>query len=62
MQDHGAPRRGGIHSEARGRHWVAWIPDVNGKPERSIVLVGGTREEAEEKARRWREEITRSSA
>ena len=51
-----------IRSEARGRHWVAWIPDVNGKPERSIVLVGGTREEAEEKARRWREEITRSSA
>jgi hypothetical protein len=42
-----------IHSEARGGHWVAWIPDADGKPERSIVLVGETREEAEERARRW---------
>jgi predicted RNase H-like HicB family nuclease len=42
-----------VRTEARGGHWVAWIPDANGKPERSIVLVGETREEAEERARQW---------
>jgi hypothetical protein len=50
-----------IRSEARGPHWVAWIADANGKPEGSIVLVGGTRKEAEERARQWRDEITRPS-
>jgi predicted RNase H-like HicB family nuclease len=44
-----------VHSEARGGHWVAWIPDANGNPERSIVLVGETREEAEARARQWAE-------
>jgi hypothetical protein len=47
----GSPGRRGIRSEARGPHWVAWIPDANGKPEGSIVVVGLTREEAEERAR-----------
>jgi predicted RNase H-like HicB family nuclease len=42
-----------VRSELRGGHWVAWVPDANGKPERSIVLVGETREEAEERAREW---------
>jgi hypothetical protein len=42
-----------IRSEARGPHWVAWIADTNGKPEGSMVFVGETREEAEERARRW---------
>jgi hypothetical protein len=51
-----------VRSEARGPHWVAWIPDANGKPEDSIVLVGETREEAEAKARRWREEYARASS
>ena len=46
-----ATGRRGIRSEARGPHWVAWIPDANGKPEGSIVVVGLTREEAEERAR-----------
>ncbi len=51
-----APNTGrAVHSEARGGHWVAWIPDANGKPERSIVLVGETREEAEARAARWAE-------
>ena len=45
----------GVHSEARGGHWVAWIPDADGKPERSVVLVGETREEAEERAKQWGE-------
>jgi len=61
MSNEGADA-GDIRSEARGRHWVAWVPDANGKPERSVVMVGGTREEAEEKARRWRDEITRRTA
>jgi hypothetical protein len=51
-----------IRSERHGPHWVAWLPDANGKPEHSVVLVGLTREEAEEKAKRWREEQTRKSA
>ena len=50
-----------IRSEARGPHWVAWVTDANGKPEQSVVLVGLTREEAEERAGRWREEQTRPS-
>jgi predicted RNase H-like HicB family nuclease len=43
-----------IRSELRGGHWVAWVvrtPD--GKPDRSILLVGQTREEAEQRARNW---------
>jgi hypothetical protein len=44
-----------IQSEARGPHWVAWIKDANGKPKGSIVLVGETREEAEERATKWAE-------
>jgi len=44
-----------IRSEQRGPHWVAWIPDSSGKPSGSVVLVGETREEAEERARRWAE-------
>lgn len=42
-----------IRSEARGPHWVAWVPDSSGKPEGSVILVGETREEAEERARKW---------
>jgi len=44
-----------VRSEARGPHWVAWIPDSNGKPAGSVVVVGKTREEAEERARQWEE-------
>jgi hypothetical protein len=42
-----------IRSEAHGPHWVAWIADAHGKPENSVLLVAATREEAEERARRW---------
>ena len=43
-----------IHSEARGSHWIAWVSrDGSGKPDRSIVLVAPTREEAEARARAW---------
>jgi hypothetical protein len=52
-----APMRAGsdeIHSEARGPHWIAWVSrDGSGKPDRSVVLVGETREEAEARARQW---------
>lgn len=42
-----------VQSEARGPHWVAWSPGADGKPDRSVVLVGRTRKEAEDRARRW---------
>jgi hypothetical protein len=45
-----------IHSEARGLHWVAWISRAGEKkPERSVLLVGETQEEAERHARLWAE-------
>ncbi len=42
-----------VRSEARGPHWVAWVPDDKGKPAGSVILVGQTREEAEARARAW---------
>jgi hypothetical protein len=43
-----------IRSEARGGHWVAWVvrtPD--GKPDKSVLVVGRTKDEAESRARDW---------
>jgi hypothetical protein len=43
-----------IRSERRGGHWVAWVvrtPD--GKPDKSVLLVGRTKDEAESRAREW---------
>lgn len=48
-----------VRSEARGPHWVAWVPDENGKPLDSVVLVAGTRAEAEKRARAWAERMAR---
>jgi hypothetical protein len=45
-----------VKSEQRGGHWVAWVvrtPD--GKPDRSVLVVGQTQAEAEERARAWAE-------
>lgn len=42
-----------VRSEARGPHWIAWVPDEQGKPKGAVVLVGRTREEAENRARSW---------
>jgi hypothetical protein len=43
-----------VHSEARGAHWVAWITRAGDtKPERSVIVVGATRAEAEAAARQW---------
>ena len=43
-----------VHSEARGAHWIAWVSrDGSGKPDRSVVVVGANREQAEARARQW---------
>jgi hypothetical protein len=45
-----------IHSEAHGPHWIAWVTHGTGqKPDRSIVFVAGTQEEAEAHARQFAE-------
>jgi 3',5'-cyclic AMP phosphodiesterase CpdA len=49
-----APGSYQIHAEARGPHWIAWVRRAgSGKPDRSVVLVGETKEKAEANARRW---------
>jgi hypothetical protein len=43
-----------VHSEARGPHWIAWVSrDGSGKPDRSVVIVAASQEEAEKRAERW---------
>jgi hypothetical protein len=43
-----------IRSEARGPHWIAWIVRPGStQPDRSVVVIGETQEEAETKARMW---------
>ena len=40
-----------VFSEARGPHWIAWISrDGSGQPDRSVVFVAATRQEAEARA------------
>lgn len=46
-----------VQSEAHGPHWVAWVPDENGKPKGSVVLVGQTQDEAEARAREWAQRL-----
>ena len=48
-----------IHTEARGPHWIAWITR-NGatKPDRSVVLVAKTEDEARSRARQWAEQTS----
>jgi hypothetical protein len=46
-----------IHTEARGPHWIGWITrGSDTKPERSVVLVAASREEAVARARQWAEQ------
>jgi len=46
-----------IHTEARGSHWIGWISrDGSGKPDRGIVVIAATEEEAAERARHWAEQ------
>ena len=43
-----------IHIQARGPHWIAWLTaGADTKPERSIILIAATQEEAEARARQW---------
>lgn len=43
-----------IHSEARGPHWVAWLTEPGQQGAyRSILHVGASKEEAEDRARAW---------
>jgi hypothetical protein len=43
-----------IHTEARGPHWIAWLTiGSDPKPERSVILIAATQEEAEARARQW---------
>jgi len=45
-----------IQSQQRGPHWIAWVSrDGSGKPDRSVIVIGETQEEAEANARRWAE-------
>jgi hypothetical protein len=46
-----------VRSEARGPHWIAWLVRPGSeKPDRGIVLIGETQEEAEAHARRFAEQ------
>jgi hypothetical protein len=43
-----------VHSEARGPHWVSWLTrGAETKPDRSVILIAATQEEAEARAKRW---------
>jgi hypothetical protein len=43
-----------VHTEARGPHWIAWVTrGADAKPERSVVLVAATQQEAEARAHEW---------
>jgi hypothetical protein len=43
-----------VHSAARGPRWIAWITrDGEHLPYRSVVIVGATQSEAEQRARDW---------
>ena len=46
-----------VQSEARGSHWVAWVSrGADAKPDRSVVLIAKTQEEAEARAQAWAEQ------
>ncbi len=43
-----------VHTEARGPHWIAWLTlGTDPKPERSIILIAATEEEATARAHQW---------
>jgi len=51
------PSRSGsyqIYTEVRGPHWIALVSrDGSGKPDKSVILVGETKEKAEANAQKW---------
>jgi hypothetical protein len=43
-----------IHTESRGPHWIGWVSRPGSQqPDRSIVLVAASQEEAATRARAW---------
>jgi hypothetical protein len=43
-----------VHTEARGPHWIAWLTlGADPKPERSVILIAATEEEAKARAHQW---------
>jgi hypothetical protein len=47
-----------IHTEARGSHWISWITRAGDtKPHGAVVLVAANRDEAEDRARRWADQL-----
>jgi hypothetical protein len=43
-----------IHAAARGPHWIAWVSlPGSQRPDRSIILVAATQQEALTRARAW---------
>jgi len=50
-----------IHTEERGPHWVAWITrEGSSKPDRSVLIVAATQQEAEARVRAWAEQRQRT--
>ena len=46
-----------VRTEARGPHWIGWVlRPGSDQPDRSVILVGKTREEAEARTRAWAEQ------
>lgn len=57
MTSQGGPYE--VHSEERGHHFVAWITRAgSAKPDKSVLLVAASKEEAEARARLWAEQTT----
>jgi hypothetical protein len=49
-----------IHTRVRGAHWIGWVTRPGSdKPERSIILIGKTQEEAHERALAWAASLDR---
>jgi len=43
-----------IHTASRGPHWIGWVSRPGSEqPDRSIILVAATQEEAATRARAW---------
>ena len=43
-----------IHTASRGPHWIGWVSRPGSQqPDRSIVLVAASQEEAANRARAW---------
>ena len=61
MPDESVTTAATVRSEARGPHWIAWVPDENGKPKGSVVLVGQTQQEAVTRAQAWARTIARGA-